>query len=153
MMPLHLFYDLDAPAREDARVTMRYAHGGEPHDRFETLREMLAWGALLSFGVEKMPQQCEGTFSCNTPDVPSQLAPLLRRLGFTEPVPVGPFCGLYERPDAVMVCKSALRDGPVDTQAFMFGGSDAGALRKLLGAIAMETSVEVKVYEWTPALR
>ncbi|MBJ6761083.1 hypothetical protein JGU66_09935 [Myxococcaceae bacterium JPH2] len=153
MMPLHLFYDLDAPARADARVTMRHARGGELHDRFETLREMLSWGALMSFGVERMPQQCEGVFSSNEPDVPSQLAPLLRSLGFREPAPAGPFCGLYERADAIMVCKSALRDGPVDTQACLFGGSDAGVLRKILGVIAAETSVDVKVYEWTPALR
>ncbi|RJS16198.1 hypothetical protein DRW03_31170 [Corallococcus sp. H22C18031201] len=153
MMPLHLFYELDAPVRADARVTLRHGRGGDLHDQFETLREMLAWGALLQFGVGRMPQQCEGMFSSNAADVRSQLAPLLRDHGFTEPVPVGPYCGLYERSDAIVVCNSALIEGPVDSQMFTLGGDDAGALRKLLGVIATETRLKVAVNEWTPALR
>src|SRR5690606_22503265 len=59
--PSHAFYDLDRPARDDALIV-----AGEHLDEddlvpsFETLREMIAWGALASHGVYKHPQRCAG---------------------------------------------------------------------------------------------
>ncbi|QSQ18416.1 hypothetical protein JY572_26325 [Myxococcus landrumensis] len=152
-MPLHVFYDFDEPAREDALVTERDAMGGELYDRFETLREMLAWGALLRFRVNKMPQKCEGILSSDDPDLLSHLDPLMSSLGFIKPIPTGPRCGLYERHDAVMICKRTPREELLGHQAFRLGGRDAGVLRKILGRMATESSLEVEVDEWTPALR
>lgn len=152
MMPLHVFYDFDVPARADALVTLRDAMGGALYDRFETLREMLAWGALLKFRVNKMPRRCEGILSSDDPDLLSSLAPLMSSLGFTEPIPTGPCCGLYERHDAVIVCKRTPREELTGIQTFSLGGRDAGVLRKILGSIATGSSIEVEVDEWTPAL-
>ncbi|GEL75633.1 hypothetical protein MVI01_74170 [Myxococcus virescens] len=152
MMPLHLFYDFDAPARDDALVTERYANGGELHDRFETLSEMLAWGALLKFRVNTMPQRCEGMLSCDDPDLLSQLDPVMFSLGFTKPITTGPRCGLYERNDAVLICERTPREELLGNQAFTLGGRDAGVLRKLLGRLTTESSLEAEVDEWTPAL-
>ncbi|HYO59403.1 MAG TPA: SMI1/KNR4 family protein [Archangium sp.] len=153
IMPLHVFYDFDAPAREDALVTERDARGGELYDRFETLREMLAWGALLRFRVNKMPQKCEGILSSDDPDLLSHLEPLMSSLGFTKPISTGPRCGLYERHDAVMICNRTPREELLGNQAFRLGGRDAGVLRKILGRITTESSLEVEVDEWIPALR
>lgn len=153
MMPLHVFYDFDAPAREDALVTERYATGGERYDSFETLREMLAWGALLKFRVNKMPQQCEGVLSSDDPDILSHLDPLMSSLGFTKPISTGPRCGLYERHDAILICSRTPGEELIGNQAFTLGGRDAGVLRKILGRLTTESSLEVEVDEWTPALR
>lgn len=153
IMPLHVFYDFDATAREDALVTSREDLEGGLHDKFETLREMLAWGALFRFRFSKMPQKCEGTFCEDHPDLLSLVDPVMSSLGFTKPISTGPFCGLYERPDAVMLCQGTPRQGFDNVRTFMFGGSNAGALRKMLGKLATETSLEVEVNEWTPALR
>src|SRR5690242_15687967 len=89
MMPLHFFYDLDLPARDDARVTSRYVEDDDRHDQFETFREMLAYGALLSFRVDKMPQRCRVLLRGENPDIFSQLDPVMDSLGFTKPVPTG----------------------------------------------------------------
>jgi hypothetical protein len=153
MMPLHLFYDLDTPARGDALVTERDARGGELYDQFETLREMLAWGALLKFRIGRMQQKCGGLISGDEEDLLSRLDPLMLSLGFTKPIVTGPYCGLYERPDAALVCMSTPREELDGSQAFTLGGSNAGVLRRIMGEMTTEGSLEIEVNEWTPALR
>ncbi|WNG62493.1 hypothetical protein F0U59_06315 [Archangium gephyra] len=153
MMPLHLFYDFDAPARADALVTMRDAQGDELYDKFETLCEMLAWGAFFKFKVGKMPQRCGGILRSDHPDLLSLLDPLMSALGFTKPIPAGPFCRLYDRTDAAMVCSGIPRQGSDNVQAFELGGSNAGVLRKILGEIAIESSLKVKINDWAPAIQ
>jgi hypothetical protein len=152
VMPLHTFYDLEAPARADALVTVRDALGNEQHDSFETLREMLAWGAFLQFRVGIMPQQCEGILTGEPSGLLSRLDPVMSRLGFTQPVPSGLYCRLYERPDAAMVCNSPPSADFEGNQVFTLGGVGAGALRRILGEIATESSLEVEVDEWKPEL-
>ncbi|NMO15810.1 hypothetical protein HPC49_14305 [Pyxidicoccus fallax] len=151
MMP-HTFYDLDAPVREDASVFDAFTPEGEVHGGFETFRELLAFRALWTFKVDKLPQQCEGSFAGETPDILPSLDPVLRRLGFRTPIPTGSFCGLYERADAVLICKSTPRADPARVMGFFLGGSDARTLRRALGAVATESPLEVEVDEWTPAL-
>ena len=148
LMPLHLFYDFKAPARDDALVTSRDARGGELHDGFETLREMLAWGAVSLFRVERTSQRCEGSLKGDDPDFLSQLDPLMSGLGFTQPVSTGPFCRLYERPDVVMTCRGKPRARLGNRRTFELGGNDTGTLRRILGEISTATSLEVKVKEW-----
>jgi hypothetical protein len=153
MMPLHIFYDFDATTREDALVTARHARGGELHDSFETLREMLAWGALFRFRVGEMPQMCNGRLYGEHPDSFSLIDPVMNSLGFMQPIPTGPYCRLYERPDAAMICRGMPREGLDEWRTFKFGGSNAGSLRKILGKLATETSLEVEVKDWAPELR
>ncbi|MCY1041610.1 SMI1/KNR4 family protein [Corallococcus sp. bb12-1] len=152
VMPLHAFYDLEAPARADALVTVRDALGNEQHDRFETFREMLAWGAFLQFRVGIMPQQCEGMITGEPAGLLSRLDPVMNRLGFTQPVPTGTYCRLYERADAAMICSSPPSADFEGSQVFTLGGGDEGTLRRILGEIATEPSLEVEVDEWTPKL-
>ncbi|WNG22488.1 hypothetical protein F0U63_44050 [Cystobacter fuscus] len=153
MMPLHLFYDFDMSTREDALVTMRDAEGGELYDKFETLYEMLAWGAVLEFRIFRMPQQCGGVVVGDCPEFLSRLDPVMESLGFAEPLSTGSLCRLYERSDAAMICNRAPRVGLGDRRAFMLGGSSAGSLRRILGEIATQPSLEVRVGEWTPKLQ
>ncbi|QRK13662.1 SMI1/KNR4 family protein [Archangium violaceum] len=154
MMPTSLFYDLDDTVRGDALVAAKEegAYDDDLYERFETLREMLAWSALSMFRLKKMPQRCGGTFSGDQPDILSLVEPVMRSLGFVQPISTGPFCGLYERADAAMICKGMPRHGFDEARSFSFGGSDAGVLSKILGEIAAASSLRVKVSEWTPAL-
>lgn len=153
MMP-HAFYDLDAPARGDATVTARDASDDDdPIDRFETLQEMLSWSALFRFQFEQMSQKCEGTLYREDSEPLSLLAPVLSSLGFTQPITTGRYCGLYERADALMLCGGTPRENLEDVRTFRLGGSNAGALRRILGEVAKESSLEVEVNTWTPALR
>ncbi|HYO58686.1 SMI1/KNR4 family protein [Archangium sp.] len=153
MMPLHLFYDFSAPIRNDALVTKRDAQGGELYDMFETLREKLARGALFRFRVSEMPQQCKGLVEGAHPDFLSRLDPVMSSLGFTQPIATGRICRLYERPDAAMICDRTPRAGVGNRVTFTLGGSNAGTLRKILGEIATESSLEVLVRKWIPELR
>ena len=154
MVPLHAFYDLDAPARGDATVTARYARGGdEPIDRFETFHEMLSWSALFRFRFEQLSQKCEGTLYREDADLLSLLAPVLGNLGFTQSITTGRYCGLYERADAVMMCGGTPRENLENVRTFLLGGSNAGVLRRILGEVAKESSLEVEVNTWTPAPR
>lgn len=151
-MPLHLFYDLDSPERADARVTRRYAEGGERYEQFETFRELLAYGALLNFRIGKLPQVCKALIRGNDPDILSHLDPVMDSLGFTRPVPTGPCCGLYERHDAAMVCNKVPRNRPEAVMVFKLAGNDPGTLRRIMGEISTASSLKIKVSEWTPPL-
>ncbi len=145
MMPLHLFYDFTAPARNDALVTSREARGKELTDSFETLREMLAWGALSLFRVDRAPHTCSGSLKGDTPDFLMDLDSVMSSLGFAQPIATGRFCRLYERPDAVMVCRGQPRGGTGNRRAFDLGGSNLGSLRRILGEIASARVVELQV--------
>jgi hypothetical protein len=151
-MPLHVFYDLDVQSRTDARVTKRYARGGELHDQFETFREMLAWGALLNFRVNRMPQRCRALVTGEDPHILSHLAPVMEELGFNQPILTGACCGLYERSDTAMVCNKTPRDEPEAIMVLKLGGGDPVALRRVLGTIAARSSLRLKVREWDPPL-
>jgi hypothetical protein len=153
MMPLHLFYDFRAPARDDALVTKRDAQGGDLSDMFETLREKLAWGALYRYRVSEMPQQCTGLLEGNEPDFLSRLDPVMSGLGFTQPVHTGRICRLYERSDAAMICNGVPRAGVGNRVAFTVGGSNAETLRRILGAVSTESFLNVLVSKWAPELR
>jgi hypothetical protein len=154
MMPTSLFYDLDDAARGDALVAAKEEGANEDdlYERFETLREMLAWGALSEFRLDLMPQRCGGTFSGDHPEILSLVEPVMSSLGFKQPISTGPYCGLYEQADAAMICKGMPRHGLDRARSFKLGGSDAGVLRKILGEIATASSLKVEVDEWTPAL-
>jgi hypothetical protein len=153
MMPLHLFYDFSAPRRDDALVTKRDAQGGELYDMFETLREKLAWGALFSYRVSVMPQQCKGLLEGDDPDFLSRLDPVMSGLGFTQPVPTGRICRLYERSDAAMLCDGVPRAAIGNRVTFTLGGSNAEAIRRILGEVSTESSLKVLVRKWVPELR
>ena len=151
VMPLHLLYDFKYPARDDAMVTKRHANGGATYDRFETFREMLAWGEIWSRGVDTRAQRCGGLLRTTSGIVKDELDPVMKSLGFTTPIPTGPYCGLYEGDQASMVTSRTPGDEP-DLHSFDLGGPSAGRLRRILGEIATETSIEVKVKEWEPPL-
>ena len=62
IMPLHLFYDFDHPARDDARVISMDFEGGPIYDQFDTFREMLVWGQFITWRIHRLPQSCNGLF-------------------------------------------------------------------------------------------
>ncbi len=151
LMPLHYFYDLDAPARGDALVVRMLTPRDECHEQFETFREMLAWGELWSQRVEGTPQHCRGQLLDAGGALQIQLGACLERLGFRSPIETGPFCGLYERSDATLVCSGTPNDAP-QAQSFGLGGHDAGVLAQVLGALSNEPSLSLTLSAWSPPL-
>lgn len=152
VMPRLVFYDLDAPCRDDAMVATRPESGLPWEQDFETLREKLAWGMLLRNRVAGCAQTCLGSFTDDAGEVFTELTPMMAHLGFGCPIPTGAFCGLYERDDAVMACMSTVKESNRGLQFFELGGPDAGLLRRLLGEIATGTSLEIEIDEWEPSL-
>jgi len=135
-LELHMYYDFNYPERDDARVTMRQAEGGEDYRQFETFREMLATKAAQIHAVE-FPVFCTGTIVDD--DILPQLDPVMDSLGFNKPnIPTGPRCGLYEGSQATMVTISSMDFG-LKSCGFGLGGIDANILRNILGTIATET--------------
>lgn len=150
-MPLHLFYDLEAPNRSDALIFESALNGKNRTNRFETLREMLAWSELLKHGVNSRSQRCEGSFGDDDSEVYEKLDPVMKQLGFTAQTFTGRCCRLYDRNDASMVCRSQ-PDGDAAFQYFDLGGPNASVVRKILGAVAADSGLEVEVNSWDPEL-
>jgi hypothetical protein len=151
-MPLHLFYDLERPARDDAQVGRQYGPRDETNPEFETFHEMLAWGVVLRRRIQLLPQRCVGTFSLERGEILSQLAPVMESLGFTQPLPTGAYCAVFERDDAAMVVRAIPRDEPPEFQVFRLAGPDEVALRRVLGALGTRTSLQVEIDDWDPLL-
>jgi hypothetical protein len=151
LMPLHYFYDLDQPARNDALVVRMLTPNDESHEQFETFREMLAWGELWTQRVESAPQRCQGRLRDAAGAPYPQLEAVMRRLGFAPPIETGAFCGLYERSDAALISSGTPGDRAA-SHAFSLAGHDAAALGTILGAIASESTLEVTLSGWSPPL-
>lgn len=152
VMPELLFYDLDAPCRDDAMVLTRSENASSMRRSWETLREKLAWGLLRKHRVSSSTQRCEGSFTDAGAEVRAHLDPVMASLGFTSPIPTGAYCGLFEREDAAMTCMEPIEDSRGDLLFFQLGGPDAGTLRRLLGELATKTPLEVKIDRWRPPL-
>lgn len=151
VMPLHLLYDFEHPARDDARVVKGHIMCETSLAQYETFREMIAWGKFWTWRVEKFPQRCTGSFVNRGGDVISLLDPVMKSLGFKTPIPTGSCCALYDATHAAMVSDTTPGDD-TEYHGFSLGGSDAGRLRRILGEIATESSLELKVDEWDPPL-
>jgi hypothetical protein len=149
LFPLYLYYDLSKQVRDDAWVDGHQADGGLT-DSTETLRELLAWMSVLVLRIQPSPQKCDGTFVDRDGDVSAQLTQAMTSLGFTEPIPTGSFCKIFERDGATLVGKVSAQPKNAYMLTFHFGGPDAGLLRRVLGEIALQTQIKITVSEWTP---
>lgn len=151
--PVHVAYDLDYPARDDARVTR---FDGEPflHDQsFETLREMHAYGLLLRLKYPNQAQRLGAVlYDDQDSNVAALLVPVLAQLGFTSPIETGQHCTLSEREDAVLVgCTRLTQDVPGSLPVSL-GARNQAETRSILGTISLETGLEVDIDEWDPPL-
>lgn len=148
IVPMHIWYDLDRPNRDDALVLRQGI--GDPliQLEFETFRELLAWKALRNYKVEVHPYRCDGAFRSDGSDVHAQLDRVIDAVGFERPIPVGRFCGIFDRPDAAMACSVTPRDTPEKILFFELAAEDPGTLRKILGLIATQSGLEVRVDHW-----
>jgi hypothetical protein len=152
IMPLHLFYDLARPARDDAFVLTRDLDDGSVNPHFETFREMLGWGEVAR-RVMSMPQRCVGALRAGAGvEVLATLAPLMSDLGFQEPIRTGTSCGLHERADAAMAISRTPRELPSPNFSFDLGGPDSATLRRILGVVTTRSPLECKIKEWNPSL-
>jgi len=149
VMPAHLLYDFDHPARDDARIVSMEHIDGVVRNQFETFREMIGWGKFLSYRVNRFPHRCTGAFVDDEGDVLSRLDPLMESLGFTAPIPTGACCALYDSTQTGMVSSCAPGDEPC-LHFFVLGGHDVGSLRRTLGAIRNETGLGVEIRSWDP---
>lgn len=150
VMPVHFFYDLDRPARDDCMVVQTEIDDFCPRPTAETFREMLGWAKFTNRRVRKLPQVCEGSVSGPEGMVRPKVDAAMTDLGFSNLLRSGPFCGLYDRDDAA-ASFSGRPDLPPKSLSFRLGGSDVGSLRRILGSLA-SSDLEVEVGEWEPAL-
>lgn len=150
-MPLHVFYDLDCPARDDALVLKSLAEGGELYPGYETFREQLLWGEALRFLVHTRPHVCRGTLNEDSGDVFEHLDPVLAQLGFHQPVAMGRFCRIYERQDAVMLCSGRMVEGN-KFRSFNMGAPTTALMREILGTVALKTKLVLETSEWSRGL-
>ncbi|MCX4242316.1 hypothetical protein [Paraliomyxa miuraensis] len=150
-MPLHVLYDFEYPARDDARVIKRHPLGGAAYGQFDTFREMIAWGKTNAWGVKAHPQRCVGMFKDTGGNVCSHLDPVMESLGFEMPVATGPRCAIYLRADAAMITSASVDNEP-KRHFFRLGGTGQGPLRRILGEIVTTTSLELEIDEWDPPL-
>jgi hypothetical protein len=151
-MSLHVFYDFDHPSDDDARVVRMDPAGGPFHIQFDTFREMLVWGEVYNSRILKAPQSCFGSIKGDSGFVVSSLNPVMAKIGFVKPIETGINCAIYDRQDAAMSVRATPRDPPEPLHFFYLSASDAGAIRRILGAVAHESHLEVKIREWTPRL-
>jgi len=145
VVPMHTWYDLDQPTRDDALVLSREIDGVLTQIGFETFREMLAWKTMLNFRIQMLPFQCEGQFMSDGADMRERLDPVLLRLGFEQPIPTGPFCGIFDRPDAGMTCRIGPRSSIDNVLFFRVASDNAGAVRRILGVIAKDADLRVQI--------
>jgi hypothetical protein len=151
IMPLEVYYDLNRRARDDA-FAMTGAAGDELSHDAETLREWMAWLALTILAINPSPQWCRGRLKARGGSAATNLASVLTDLGFSSPLPTGPYCCLFARSDAAFACKVDAEQDNHDLLIFNLGGPDAGMLRRLLGEISTKTDLEVSVSKWNPPL-
>ncbi len=145
LMRLHMYYDLNHPARDDARVTSRAAEGGDDYKHFETFREMLATSAAQLHAI-RFPLFCSGAMR-DEADILPQLDPIMNGLGFEKPIiPVGPRCGLYEGRQATMITTGSIDLG-IKSCGFVMGAKDANLLCSLLATIEAETDFTLNVQD------
>jgi hypothetical protein len=151
-MPLHVFYDLEHPAGGDAHVGRAYDPTEELHVEFETFREMLAYGGVLTRRILVAPQRCKGVIESDDGDVIAHLAPKMYELGFSSPIPTGRFCAIHEADDTTLLTTADPTSEP-RYHPFWLAGNDVGRMRRILGQIAVDTPLEVRVTDWTPPFR
>jgi hypothetical protein len=149
IMPMHVFYDLRKPARNDARVCSAPADGGYLQIEFETRREAMAWSLLLRTKISRSARQCKGTFSDSSCNIIPKLTPALANQDFTSPIQTGLFCAIFERSDATLIAMAPPHDDRPPHLYFQIGANNEHTIRGLLGSIATDTSLEVKIRKWT----
>jgi hypothetical protein len=138
IMPLDTLYDLDQPARDDAQVWN--ASGGP---EAETFRERLVDAWLDEYRIDLMPSRRMGFVRGPRGDVLARLQPVMKTLGFEEPVPTGPFRGFFERDDAAMSFRSSLDDG--ELFIFSLGCADETITRAVLRVVAATPSLTIEM--------
>ena len=145
IVPMHVWYDLDRPSRGDALVVSRAIGDDLVQHDFETLREMLAYKLMLNYRLPALRARCRGEISTDGSDVRARLERAIAGLRFDQPVPTGPCCGLFDRPDAAMVCRSSPDGGEDDVLFFSLSADSPGALRRILGVITRKTGLHVEI--------
>jgi hypothetical protein len=150
LMQFHVFYDLDRPARVDCMV-VQMELGSPPEAVYETFREMIGYGNFTNRVVRSMPQACRGLVSVTDGPVRPHVDTVMKDLGFSDLLPSGLFCALYERGNLALSF-TAMPDMPPTMLVFHLGGPDEGTLRRVLGSFAVSGYLEVEIREWKPRL-
>jgi len=144
MLELHMYYDFNYPARDDARLTRRAEDGGEDFRAYDTFREMIA-STVVRRSAMRSTHFCYGTVSSETGNILPEIEPVIASLGFTKPdVPTGIRCGLFEGKDAIMSVTTA--PGLVSNVCgVVLGCGDLKRLRNILGTITTEADFHLEI--------
>lgn len=155
-----LAYDLDHPARDDARVHL--FDGTLDNLGAETLRELHA-DRILDMPVKTRPQRMSGILYYEEPEkkssyyqpkktIAKRLVPVMTQLGFTSPVPTGANRALYEREDAVLTGFTSLDKEDSTTLAISISARDEDEVRRLLTSVTGATGTKLDYPDWDPPL-
>lgn len=151
LMPLEIFYDLGHRTRDDALVVSGVA-GDELSNDSETLREWVASIVFTKMRVNHYPQQCRGWLEDSSNMTYREVINALDKLGFSSALETGPFCALYQRHDSAIACGMDPDPDSGDLLNFYLGGPDVQTLRSILGGIVTESSLNIEISRWTPAV-
>lgn len=144
-MELHMYYDLNYPARDDARVVTRHPEGGDDFKYSETFRELLASDAA-QINALSCPENCVGVLGDEEgEDILPQIDPVLDSLGLKKLIfPTGSRVGIYKSDEATMLISTSL-DSDTSSGGLTLGGRDGNILRKILGTIEADTGFDLDI--------
>lgn len=147
VVPMHTWYNLDRPARHDSLVFDREIEGGLVQLSFETFHELLAWKAMFNFRLPTLPCQRKGKLRANDAGASARLSRTLCSHGFEQPISTGPYCALFDRPDAAMICRAPPQGSGADHLFFRLAAASDSSLRRILRAVEKEADLEVELGE------
>ncbi len=143
IMPSYDFYDLTCQTREDALVLNRLVDDSIYRKSFETFYERLAWSAMLAYGFSNFKNSCKATLTDTNSNVLETLRIEMNKLSFTEPIPTGSFCGIFERDDIKMTCTITPSKDPKKYIFFHVGSKDKATIQKFLTTLTENTSLSI----------
>lgn len=104
MMPLALCYDLTQQAAGDALVLIGRVES--EHVYFGSLRELIAYGIVITHAVDTRAPGWSGTFDCPVDQVLVHLERSMNELGFEAPIPTGQRCRIHQREDVLLAAEN-----------------------------------------------
>lgn len=140
---MHTWYDLERPARHDSLVFDREIEGELVQLVSETFRELLAWKAMFNFRLPTFPCQCKGSLRAAGTGISARIERALSNHGFEQPISTGPFCKLFDRPDAAMICRATPRGSDTVRLYFRLAAANDSSLRRILRVVEKEADLEV----------
>lgn len=151
----HFVYDLDHPARDDARLATMATYDEEPDwpVGYETFREFFVESIFYQYVLAEKEQQVAFIIETEDDDtVTRHLDPFFTSMGLTSPIATGPYARFYEGERQAAIASASL-DTPGPFRMRMRVGCDTVAeARALVGHLATHDDLTLARVRWEPEL-